>query len=135
MTIVLDTNLWVSMLLGMQVRGLRRHLYDPRIHVVTSSEQRAELTTTLSKPKLTKVLTPADRDHLLGIYDDVANQTLIREYVQACRDPKDDFLLSVAIAGGAEAIVSGDKDLLELQSFRGIEILAYSEFEKRLAAR
>lgn len=57
MTIVLDTNLWVSMLLGMRVRGLRRHLYDPRIHVVTSSEQRAELTTTLSKPKLTTVLT------------------------------------------------------------------------------
>jgi predicted nucleic acid-binding protein len=39
----------------------------------------------------------------------------------------------IPLAGGAELIVSGDKDLLELQSFRGIEILPYSEFEKRLA--
>jgi len=52
-----------------------------------------------------------------------------------CRDPKDDFLLSLALAGRAQVIVSGDKDLLELRSFRGTEILSYSEFEKRLVAR
>ncbi|MEI6310336.1 MAG: putative toxin-antitoxin system toxin component, PIN family [bacterium] len=37
--------------------------------------------------------------------------------VSACRDPKDNKFLEAALAGGAEAIVSGDDDLLILHPF------------------
>lgn len=41
-----------------------------------------------------------------------------------CRDPKDDMVLECAVTAGAKAIISGDKDLLSLESYQGIRILS-----------
>jgi uncharacterized protein len=48
--------------------------------------------------------------------------------VQGCRDTRDDKFLEVAFNGQADAIISGDADLLELNPFRGIPILSPREF-------
>ena len=53
----------------------------------------------------------------------------------ACREPNDLPILGTALAGRAEAIITGDKDLLALQAFRGIPILRPGEFWKLLDAR
>ena len=45
-----------------------------------------------------------------------------------CRDPKDDKFLDVAVAGHADALVSGDEDLLVLHPFQGIPIVQPAEF-------
>ena len=45
-----------------------------------------------------------------------------------CRDPDDDQILATAIAGRAVCIVTGDKDLLVLQRYEGIEIVGPSDF-------
>lgn len=44
--------------------------------------------------------------------------------ITACRDPKDNKFLELAASGRATHIVTGDSDLLRLNSFRGIEILS-----------
>lgn len=46
-----------------------------------------------------------------------------------CRDPDDDMVLATALSGGAVCILTGDKDLLALKSFDGIDIISPSEFE------
>lgn len=46
-----------------------------------------------------------------------------RERIRDCRDPKDDKYLELALEAGAWAIVSGDRDLLELDPWRGVRIL------------
>ena len=48
--------------------------------------------------------------------------------VQASRDRNDDHILGCALAAGAQILVTGDKDLLELHPFRGIAILAPARF-------
>jgi predicted nucleic acid-binding protein len=48
--------------------------------------------------------------------------------VRACRDPRDDKFLEVAVHGRADAIVTGDRDLLDLNPFRGIAILTPAEY-------
>lgn len=45
-----------------------------------------------------------------------------------CRDPKDDFILECAQSGNADLIVTGDKDLLSLQSFGTIQIVTPRQY-------
>jgi putative PIN family toxin of toxin-antitoxin system len=45
-----------------------------------------------------------------------------------CRDPDDDFVLATALAGNAEIILTGDKDLLVLREFQHIKILSPRQF-------
>ena len=48
--------------------------------------------------------------------------------LEVCRDPKDNSLLEVALYGKADALVSGDQDLLVLHPFEGIPILKPRDF-------
>lgn len=48
------------------------------------------------------------------------------------RDPDDVHVLSCAVSAKADAIVTGDKDLLTLKSFEGIPIIDAAEALKRL---
>ncbi|MEA3340388.1 MAG: putative toxin-antitoxin system toxin component, PIN family [Chloroflexota bacterium] len=49
-----------------------------------------------------------------------------------CRDPDDVTVLGTAVAGDAACIITGDKDLLVIGQFRGIDIVppsAFAEYE------
>lgn len=52
--------------------------------------------------------------------------------VAACRDPNDIMVLGTVLAGGADCLVTGDKDLLVLGEFVGRPILSPREFWARL---
>ncbi|SEL29870.1 putative toxin-antitoxin system toxin component, PIN family [Parapedobacter koreensis] len=52
----------------------------------------------------------------------------IVERIQECRDPKDDKYLSLAVSAQADAIITGDDDLLVMNPFRQIPILNSSDF-------
>jgi len=46
-----------------------------------------------------------------------------------CRDPDDDAILACALEAGADYLVTGDLDLLELKTFKGIRIITPRDFE------
>jgi predicted nucleic acid-binding protein len=48
------------------------------------------------------------------------------------RDPKDLIVLAAAITAEADAIVTGDEDLLSLKSFEGIPILTARQALEKL---
>jgi PIN domain len=52
----------------------------------------------------------------------------ITHVVRACRDPKDDKFLELAVNGAAQLIITGDADLPALHLFRGIDILAPAHY-------
>ena len=64
----------------------------------------------------------------------LAQLTMVAEWVSiaggklGCRDPDDDKLLETALAGGADCLVTGDQDLLEMNPFRGIPVLTPAAF-------
>ena len=51
--------------------------------------------------------------------------------IRACRDPRDDKFLEVAVHGRADLILTGDADLLALYPFRGIAIVTPAEYLDR----
>jgi len=48
--------------------------------------------------------------------------------VTVSRDPDDDKFIETAILGGCQYIVSGDKDLLTLESYENIQIVTVATF-------
>jgi len=47
-------------------------------------------------------------------------------------DPTDEMFIAAALDGNADVIVSGDKDLLEIESFQGVAILTPRQFLDRI---
>lgn len=52
--------------------------------------------------------------------------------VTACRDPKDNKFLELAMAARAEILVSSDVRLLEMHPFDGIQILSLTHFKQAI---
>jgi len=51
-----------------------------------------------------------------------------------CEDPDDDKFIACALASGSKVIISGDKHLLKVSGFQGIEVLKPREFVDRFLA-
>jgi putative PIN family toxin of toxin-antitoxin system len=68
-------------------------------------------------------------DEVLSDYlDNTVQIEISGELRGICRDSKDDMVLECALLAHADCIVTGDKDLLSLESFRGIRILTPRDF-------
>jgi len=45
-----------------------------------------------------------------------------------CRDPDDDNILAAAVSGKCDCVITGDKDLLVLKEYEGIDIFSPRDF-------
>lgn len=126
---VFDTNVLVSALLFDESRPAQA--FFAALHsgeVLVSADVILELNDVLGREKLQRYVSEAERERFLRSLLREARLVEIQEKVQACRDPKDDKFLELAVNGDADCIVSGDDDLLTLGPFRGIEILTPGRF-------
>jgi uncharacterized protein len=87
-----------------------------------------EIVEVLNRPKLAQLIRHERREYVLGILRDEAVWFKPTVRVADCRDPKDDKYLKLALAAGAETIVSSDDDLLVLHPWRGIRILRLADY-------
>ncbi|NEO54401.1 MAG: putative toxin-antitoxin system toxin component, PIN family [Okeania sp. SIO3B5] len=87
-----------------------------------------ELQEVLTRSKFDKYIPLDIRSQFLAKIKLESEQILVSEIVNKCRDPKDDKFLDVAVNGQATHIITGDKDLLELNPFEGIPILTPKQF-------
>ena len=88
----------------------------------------AEISGVLNRPKFARAISRRRRDRVLRILRGAAIwfDPVVR--VTDCRDPKDDKYLELALAAGAEIIVSSDDDLLMLHPWRGTRILNPADY-------
>jgi len=82
----------------------------------------------LLRPKFNRYVVEALRIEFLETILNDAVWVEIQEPIVACRDPKDDEFLALAVNGQANFIVTGDRDLLVLNPFRGIAIVGPDVF-------
>ena len=115
--VVLDTNVVLSALLfgaGTAAR-VRAGWQAERFVPLASTATAHELVRVLAYPKFG--LSAAEQEELLADYLPWAHVVKVPEpppAVPRCRDPSDVMFLHLAVAGKARALVSGDRDLLEL---------------------
>jgi uncharacterized protein len=91
----------------------------------------AELFEVLHRDKFQPYIDDEDIRRFLAVLTREAEWIDVDVEVTACRDPKDDKFLSLAVSGDATHIVTGDADLLVLHPFRGIEIVSPGAFVDR----
>ena len=69
------------------------------------------------RPKLKRFFSHSDIEDLLETIEEYAEFVTVHTRIEVCRDPKDNFLLSLSIDGNADFLITGDKDLLTLTNF------------------
>lgn len=126
---VLDTNTLISRLLvptGVAGRAVDAAL--ARGVLLVSDATLAELAEVLARPKFEPYLSREERQHFFRLLCGVGRTVNITQRTQACRDPKDNKFLDVALCGEADAIITGDADLLVLHPHHGVDILSPAQF-------
>jgi len=130
MRVVADANALVSAALARSPQApsplTLEAALDGRIELVTSPLLFQEIATVLARPRLQKHLSA---EEALRFVTDLAAQTILTvdpsaPHPAVCRDPHDDYLVALATASGADAIVTGDLDLLAIDpSQLAVEII------------
>ena len=87
-----------------------------------------EIAGVLNRPKFARAILLARRDRILEILRHAAVWFEPTVRVTDCRDPKDNKYLELALAAGAETIVSSDDDLLVLDPWRGVRIMRPADY-------
>lgn len=127
--IVFDTNILISQ--ALKPDSNLANLVSKSIQscaILTSQSTYDELVNVFGRFVRKGFVTVEEMAQFLAAYKMNSHWVPILEKIEACRDPKDDKFLELAVNGAANYIVTGDKDLLVLNPFRGTEILTASLF-------
>ena len=138
MRLVLDTNVAAS---GLLWDGRPAWLIDAaqanEVELFTSRVLLAELTRILRRAKFTKAIAASGaslEELVLGYAELAILVTPVPIPPTVLDDPDDDHVLACALAGNAELVVSGDRDLLWLKTFRDIPIITPAEAMRIITA-
>src|SRR3989338_788623 len=132
--VVLDTNVVIS---GMIFGGLPGLVLDLVLDGVIRMAISPALEQELSRVLMSKFPKSIERVHaILVILKEVTILVVPGERIASVlRDPDDPEVLACALSAHAEAIITGDKDLLELKTFRTIPILTPQAFLAKWRAK
>ncbi|NDV57426.1 putative toxin-antitoxin system toxin component, PIN family [Bacteroides sp. 519] len=129
MKIIVDTNLWISFLIGKKLSIMRQLLSDKKLTIYICDTLINEFKDVSSRDKIKKYVSEKDVADTLQLMESFCKQIDIRKKASSpIRDIKDLYLLSLADTIPADYIITGDKDLLVLQEHNQTKILTYQEF-------
>lgn len=128
---VIDTNVVVSAFVfrAGTLAWLRETIVNGALIPLVSNDTLAELVRVLAYPRFG--LTPEDRESVIVHYMEHAEaikQPRTRARLPRCRDPHDEIFIHLAYAAKADAVVTGDGDLLALAPESRIPILSPAAF-------
>ncbi len=136
MRVVVNTGILVSALIRPRgtIGNILHALRDGRFIAIYSTPMMLEVTDVLGRPKIQEKyhIQPNDITALINLVRLRGELVIPKQTVTACRDPKDNKFLEAALSGEADAIVTGDDDLLVLHPFEGVDILRPAELLAKL---
>ncbi|HET6423564.1 MAG TPA: putative toxin-antitoxin system toxin component, PIN family [Planctomycetaceae bacterium] len=127
--VVIDTNVCISAVL--LPRSVPRQAFDLAVQsgrLLVSAATVAELDEVLRRPKFDRYLLEEERLEFLAALVAEADWMEISTAITACRDPKDNKFLELAVSGLATHIITGDEDLLVMNPFEGIAVVRPQKF-------
>ncbi len=133
--VVIDTNVLISsLLLTTSTPGKVVEKAVAKAQLIATTETLRELIEKLLLPKFDRYVGRDRREALLERVASLVEIVQVLQSIRASRDPRDDKFLEAAVNGRADVIVTGDRDLLDLNPFRGIAILTPAAYLARETA-
>lgn len=126
--IVLDTNLVVSAILFPDSAPGRAMRKAQTGVILASDATKLELIAVLERARFDRYVESGIRRTVAAEYVRKCEPIAIPFPIRACRDPRDDKFLELAVHGSANFLLTGDEDLLVLNPFHGIAILTPAVF-------
>lgn len=131
MKIILDCNIWISLLIGHQAQLVRQILTDVRFDVYACDELLEEIHDVCSREKIRTRVTDEEMDDFFRIIYAFSHMAKIEQKAQSeIRDPKDLYLLSLAESIEADSIITGDADLLDLKQHKQTLMIKLADFRR-----
>lgn len=127
---ICDTNIFISAVLSGTSPPAKvvEFIFSNEAFFVFSNETSAELVEVFQRKKFDRYSTQEDRTTFLEKILNASQSYTIHNPVEICRDPKDNKFLDVALASNAEFIITGDEDLLVLESIGQTAIITPKAF-------
>lgn len=130
--IIIDTNLWISFLITKDYSKIDNLITQHKVRLLFSQELLEEFILVTQRPKFKKFFKQKDVALLIDLLDEHAELITVSSIIEACRDAKDNFLLSLAVDGRADYLLTGDKDLLELKRIQKTKIQTLTYFLQKI---
>lgn len=129
MRVVIDTNVLISAIFWTgKPKQLLNRVRHQEITFVTSNDLLNELKEILIRRDKPFHLSDNEADQIVEAIRGLAEVVKIHSRITVCHDEMDNKVLTCAIDGKAEYIISGDMHLLGLGSFKSIRIMSVSDF-------
>jgi len=126
--LIIDTNLWISFLITKNYSRIDPLVDDNIVTLLFSRELLEEFIQVVQRPKLAKYISQDDLQDILTRIHEKATMVIVTSHTDICRDPKDNFLLSLAKDGHATHLLTGDADLLILKKYGKTKILTIADY-------
>jgi len=127
--VVVDTNVLISRLLAPNTAPAQALSHVVRHgQLLASNATLDELAEVLGRPKFDRYLTLDERQQFIRLLARIVDLPTITHRFSDCQDPRDNKFLDLAVSGAANAIISGDNDLLALHPFHDIPILKPADY-------
>ncbi len=131
--VVLDTNVLVSaLILGGELAWLTDAWQRQRVRPLVSRATAAEFMAVLAYPKFR--LSGEEQQAMLAEYLPWCEAVEVPAslVVPPCRDPDDAVFLQLAVAATADVLLTGDRDLLQLNGAIPVPIISPTAMKRRL---
>ena len=131
--IIVDTNLWRSMLINRQYLPIFNQIANKKLILLYSSQLLLEIESVCTRPKFKKYFDKQAIAELISLIVTTGERIVIKSNVTISNDPKDNFPLELAKDGQADYLITGDKELMKLTPFEHTKIIAITSFIKEIA--
>ena len=129
MKVIIDCNVWISFLLGFQKDFMYGVLKNEHIDVYVCPQLLQEIRVVANRPKIRTRIADEDIELLFRLINAYCiNADIVLQSIVPIRDTKDLYLLSFSETIEADYIISGDKDLLDLEEHGTYHIVSPSQF-------
>ena len=128
MRAIIDTNIWISFLIGKTLKELQILLDNPDIEIIITKDTILEIRETYERKHLEKYFKDEQFSGFWEYLDKLRLEITVDNIPQICRDEDDNYLLALAELTNCNFIITGDKDLLVLKQYKDTLIVRFRDF-------